>query len=64
MSMLRRFIIRAIAFLNDISIFGNVLEEILVARDCVIFLLQHLRFAINLKKCVLELTQEIVSGYD
>ena len=64
MSMLRRFIIRAIAFLNDISIFGNALEEILVAQDCVIFLLQHLRFAINLKKCVLEPTQEIVSGYD
>ena len=35
------------------------MEEILVARDSVIFLLQHLEFVINFKKCVLEPTQEI-----
>ena len=35
------------------------MEAIFVARDSVIFLLQHLGFVINFKKCVLEPTQEI-----
>ena len=51
--------IRAIIFLDDLLIFENTMEEILVARDSVIFLLQHLGFVINFKKCVLEPTQEI-----
>ena len=51
--------IRTITFLEDLLIFGNTMEEILVARDSVIFLLQHLEFVINFKKCVLEPTQEI-----
>ena len=51
--------IRPIIFLDDLLIFENTVEEILVARVSVIFLLQHLEFAINFKKCVLELTQEI-----
>ena len=51
--------IRAIIFLDDLLIFGNTLEEILIACDSVIFLLQHLGFVINFKKCVLEPTQEI-----
>ena len=59
MSLLRRLMIRVIIFLDDLLIFGNTMEEILVARDSVIFLLQHLSFVINFKKCVLEPTQEI-----
>ena len=55
-SVLRRLMIQAIIFLNDLLIFGNTMEEILVARDSVIFLLQHLGFVINFKKCVLEPT--------
>ena len=51
--------IRVIIFLDDLLIFGNTMEEILVARDSIIFLLQHLSFVINFKKCVLEPTQEI-----
>ena len=51
--------IQTITFLEDLLIFGNAIEEILVARDSVIFLLQHLEFVINFKKCVLEPTQEI-----
>ena len=51
--------IQTITFLEDLLIFGNTIEEILVARDSVIFLLQHLEFVINFKKCVLEPTQEI-----
>ena len=35
------------------------MEAIFVARDSVIFLLQHLGFVISFKKCVLEPTQEI-----
>ena len=35
------------------------MEKILVARDSVILLLQHLGFVINFKKYVLEPTQEI-----
>ena len=54
MSVLRRLMIRAIIFLDDLLIFGSTMEEILVARDPVIFLLQHLGFVINFKKCVLE----------
>ena len=49
--------IQTITFLEDLLIFGNTIEEILVARDSVIFLLQHLEFVINFKKCVLEPTQ-------
>ena len=49
--------IHTITFLEDLLIFGNTIEEILVARDSVIFLLQHLEFVINFKKCVLEPTQ-------
>ena len=51
--------IQTVTFLEDLLIFGNTIEEILVARDSVIFLLQHLEFVINFKKCVLEPTQEI-----
>ena len=58
-SLLRCLMIRAIVFLDDLLIFGNTVEEILVARDSVIFLLQHLGFMINFRKCVLEPTQEI-----
>ena len=59
MSVLRRLMIRAVLFLDDLLIFRNTMEEILVVRDSVIFLLQHLGFVTNFKKCVLELTQKI-----
>ena len=49
MSVLTRFMIRAIIFLDDLLIFGNTMEEILVARDSVMFLPQHLGFEINFK---------------
>ena len=38
---------------------GHSLEEILMSRDTVIFLLQHLGFAINWKKSVLTPVQKI-----
>ena len=58
MSVLRRLMIRAIIFLDDLLIFRNTMV-LFLARDSVIFLLQHLGFVINFKKCVLESTLEI-----
>ena len=55
-SVLRCLMIQTIIFLNDLLIFGNTMEEIRIARDSVIFLLQHLGFVINFNKCVLEPT--------
>ena len=55
----KALMIREKLFLDDLVIFGNTMEEILVARDFVILLLQHLGFVINFKKRILEPTQEI-----
>ena len=38
---------------------GRTLEEILMSRDTLIFLLQHLGFVINLKELVLKPSQQI-----
>ena len=51
--------IRVITYLDYLLILGNSMSEIFLARDSVIFLLQHLGFVINLKKCVLDPAQEI-----
>ena len=59
MSVLTRLMIHAIIFLNNLLFFRNTIEEMLVTRDSVIFLLHHLGFVINFKKCVLEPTQKI-----
>ena len=59
-SVLGRLMIRVIIYLDDLLILGNSMSEMFMARDSVIFLLQHLGFVINLKKCVLDPAQEIV----
>ena len=41
---------------------GRTLQDILMASDTLIFILQHLGFVINLKKSVLQPVQQIVSG--
>ena len=51
--------IPAITLLDDLLIFGNTMEEILVTQDSVIFLLQHLGSVINSKKYVLEPTPKV-----
>ena len=51
-SVLRCLTIRAISYLEDLLILGNSMNEIFMARNSVIFQLQHLGFVINLKKCV------------
>ena len=58
-SVLGRLMIRVIIYLDDLLILGNSMSEMFMARDSVIFLLQHLGFVINLKKCVLDPAQEI-----
>ena len=57
--VLVQVMIRVIIYLDDLWILGNSMSEIFMVRDSVIFLLQHLDFVINLKKCVSGLAQEI-----
>ena len=52
MTILSRINIKIIIYLDDTLLIGHSLEEILMSRDTVIFLLQHLGFVINWKKCV------------
>ena len=58
-SVLRCLMIRITIYLDDLLFLGNSMNEIFMARDSVIFLLQHLSFVINLQKCVLDPAQEI-----
>ena len=57
-SALKRLMIRVIIYLDDLLILGKSMSELFMARDSAIFLLQHLGFVINLKKCVLDSVQE------
>ena len=58
-SLLRRLNIRILIYLDDMLLMSQSIERLLVARDTVIFLLQHLRFVKNLKKSVMETVQTI-----
>ena len=58
-SILCKLYIRIIVYLDDFIILRKILEEIILSRDNVIYLLQNLRFVINLKKSVLHPTQRI-----
>ena len=58
-SVLRRLNILIIVYLGDMLLIGHTIEETLIARDTVIFLLQQLGFVLNLKKSVLTSTQRI-----
>ena len=51
--MLRRLNILIIIYLDDMLLIGHIIEETLMARDTVIFLLQKLGFVLNLKKSLL-----------
>ena len=62
-SVLRRLMIRVIIYLDDLLILGNSMSEIFIARDSVIFRLQHLGFVINLKKCVLDTAQTMTLSF-
>ena len=58
-SILCKLYIRIIVYLDDFLILGKTLEEAILSRDTVIYLLQNLGFVINLKKSVLHPTQRI-----
>ena len=58
-ALLRRVNIRIIIYLDDTLLMGSTLTEILMAKDTLIFLLQHLGFVINLKKPVLHPVKQI-----
>ena len=59
-TLMRRLNIHLVIYLDDILLMGRTLEEILMSRDTLIFLLQHLSFVINLlKKSVLKPSQQI-----
>ena len=57
--VLRRINIRIVIYLDNMLIMGQTMEEILMRRDTVIFLLQHLSFVLNLEMSILNLVQEI-----
>ena len=59
MTILRKMNIKMIIYLDGMLLIGHSLDEIIMSRDTVIFLLQHLRFFINWKKSVLTPVQEI-----
>ena len=51
--------IRIVIYLDNMLIMGQTMEEILMSRDTLIFLLQHLSFVLSLEKSILNLVQEI-----
>ena len=57
--ILPRINIKIMIYLDNIILIGHSLEEAVMSRDKVIFLLQHLGFVINWKKFVLTSVQEI-----
>ena len=57
--MPRRINIWIVTYLDNMLMMGQTLEEILLARDTVILLLQNLVFVLNLDKSILSLAQEI-----
>ena len=58
-SILRKLYMRIIVYLDNFPIIRKTLEEAIVTRDSVIYLLQNLGFIINLKVSVLHPTQRI-----
>ena len=48
-----------IIYFDDMLLMSQTIEELLISRDTVIFLLTHLGFVINLKKSMLNPVQKI-----
>ena len=59
LSLLRKLNIRTIIYLDDILLMASLLEDLLMARDTLIFILQHLGFLINTKKSYIEPTSTL-----
>ena len=58
-SLVGRLQILVIIYLNDMLLMSQTLEELLMSRDTIIFLLTQLGFVINLKRPILVLVQQI-----
>ena len=58
-SLVRRLQILVIIYLNDMLLMSQTLEELLMSRDTIFFLLTQLGFLFNLKKPILVLVQQI-----
>ena len=56
-SLLRKLSVRIIIYLDDMLLMASSSEDLLTARDTLIFILQHLGFLINIKKSYLEPSQ-------
>ena len=63
-SVFRRLVIRIIIYLDASLILGISMTEFFMERDSLIFLLQHLGFIINLKKCDRSCTRNRVISID
>ena len=59
MAVLRRLNILIIIYIDDMLVIGRSFQETVMARDTIVFLLQHLGFLLNLEKSVLTPCQEI-----
>ena len=55
-SLLRKVNVRIIIYLDDMPLMASSLEDLLMARDTLIFILRHSGFLINIKKSYLEPT--------
>ena len=55
-SLLRKLHVRIIIYLDDMLLLASSLEDLLLAGDILIFILQHLGFLIGIKKSYLEPT--------
>ena len=58
-AILRRLGIRLVIYLDDILIMGSTQEEVIRARDTMMYLFYHLGLTINMKKSVLSPSQEL-----
>ena len=56
---LRKINIRIVMYLDDMLIMGQTMENIIMSRDTLIFLLQHLGVFLNLEISILNPVQEI-----
>ena len=58
-ALLRRRNIRTTVYLDDMLLIGRTLLGIMTGRNILIFLLQNLRFVINLKKSILQPVKQL-----
>ena len=58
-SILRRLGIRLVIYLDDLLIMGSSQEEVIQARDTIMYLFYHLGLTINMKKSILSPSQEL-----